>query len=403
MKQPKQSQRKAAPNKLEPIDWREFANDAVLNGNMSTLFQRPPSEDPSAYASEEALVEIGKRNSRVPSVMPTVGIEATVGTHEAVGANPLPRENVGLSEVPEFDEPTVGIVATVGPEPTGKPVHTVGADATASAHASTEAALHSEEAGNEPEQAAELSVGSETGVGIVPTVVLGPTGGLSPADHSRPTVGSEIPMDLGTADGPGIQSDPQMWTVGLYEAGGIMPTVGFAPTVGPHPQALPGGPIPTVGLSPSAARSRAPEETASVVPRQKVKMLRSLPDALTLAGNVLYQAMYGPDDAAGAARNCTKGYRELAAITHLDKDTVRDLITEFKEKGIVREIATYDPNIRLAKTYEVLAPRTILAAWREAGLAFVTGGRRRPLFCDAAGELLHLSTNETIAGSSADS
>jgi len=37
----------------------------VLNGNMSTLFQRPPTEDPSAYASPEALVEIEKRATRV--------------------------------------------------------------------------------------------------------------------------------------------------------------------------------------------------------------------------------------------------------------------------------------------------------------------------------------------------
>ena len=56
----KQSRRKNTASKLEPIDWREFANDAVLNGNMSTLYRRPPSEDPSAYASSEAMIEIEK-------------------------------------------------------------------------------------------------------------------------------------------------------------------------------------------------------------------------------------------------------------------------------------------------------------------------------------------------------
>jgi len=62
MNPPKPNRRSA--NKLEPIDWHEYANDAVLNGNMSTLFQRPPTEDPSAYASPEALVEIEKRATR---------------------------------------------------------------------------------------------------------------------------------------------------------------------------------------------------------------------------------------------------------------------------------------------------------------------------------------------------
>ena len=62
----KQSRRKPHANKLEPIDWREFANDAVLNGNMSTLYRRPPNEDPSAYASPEAMLEIGKAGSSGP-------------------------------------------------------------------------------------------------------------------------------------------------------------------------------------------------------------------------------------------------------------------------------------------------------------------------------------------------
>ena len=57
----KQSPRKSAAKKLEPIDWHEFANDAVLNGNMSTLYHRPPTEDSTAYASPDALREIKKR------------------------------------------------------------------------------------------------------------------------------------------------------------------------------------------------------------------------------------------------------------------------------------------------------------------------------------------------------
>ena len=57
----KPNRRKPASQKLEPIDWKEYANDAVLNGNMSTLFHRPATEDPSAYASPEALLEIEKR------------------------------------------------------------------------------------------------------------------------------------------------------------------------------------------------------------------------------------------------------------------------------------------------------------------------------------------------------
>ncbi|MEO8371980.1 MAG: hypothetical protein ABI806_22545, partial [Candidatus Solibacter sp.] len=75
----KQSRRKNTANKLEPIDWREFANDAVLNGNMSTLYRRPPSEDPSAYASPEAMIEIEKRVAQsAHDSIPTVGTEPTV-------------------------------------------------------------------------------------------------------------------------------------------------------------------------------------------------------------------------------------------------------------------------------------------------------------------------------------
>src|SRR5579862_7444532 len=116
MSAPKQSRRKVA-KKLEPIDWHEFANDAVLNGNMSTLYHRPVSEDPTAYASAEALVEIEKRTGRpVPSAVdvesawesrPTVGTEPTVGTRPAVDheveEHPLVK-----------DIPTVGAGPTVG-------------------------------------------------------------------------------------------------------------------------------------------------------------------------------------------------------------------------------------------------------------------------------------------------
>lgn len=41
MDKAKPSRRKTAAKKLEPIDWHEFANDAVLQGNMSTLYRRP--------------------------------------------------------------------------------------------------------------------------------------------------------------------------------------------------------------------------------------------------------------------------------------------------------------------------------------------------------------------------
>jgi hypothetical protein len=87
--------------------------------------------------------------------------------------------------------------------------------------------------------------------------------------------------------------------------------------------------------------------------------------------------------------SCTKGYRQLAAETHLDKDTVRDLIVEFKQKGIVHETATYDPDTRLSKTYDVLSHEAVLNGWRQAGILFVTAGRQRPLFCGPDGTLLN--------------
>ena len=225
---PKPNRRKPGANKLEPIDWHEYANDAVLNGNMSTLFQRPPTEDPSAYASPEALVEIEKR---------------------ATNRYPIP------------------------------------------------------------------------------------TAGGEPAEGVSPTVGSKL-------------------------------------TVVPD----------TSRLTDDEKRSSVPVEGKS----KKVKPIRDVHDALTLAGRILYKAMYGPPEGS-EARHCAKGYRQLARETHLDKDTVRDLIAEFKDKGIVREIASYNPDTRSSKTYEVQSNQAILERWREAGVFYVTSGRQRPEFCSAEG------------------
>jgi hypothetical protein len=248
MNQPKPNRRKPGANKLEPIDWHEYANDAVLNGNMSTLFQRPPTEDPSAYASPEALVEIEKRTTRVGQALacptPTASFEPAEGSLPAEGASP-----------------TVGTKLTVVPEP-----------------GSRSASIH---------------------------VLMPDTGGLN-----EPAVGMEK--------------------------------------------------------------------------NKKVKPIRDVHDALTLAGRILYKAMYGPPEGT-EARHCAKGYRQLAAETHLDKDTVRDLIAEFKSKGIVREIASYNPDTRSSKTYEVQSNQAILERWREAGVFYVTSGRQRPEFCTAHG------------------
>jgi len=233
---PKPNRRKPGANRLDPIDWHEFANDAVLHGNMSTLFHRPPTEDPSAYASPEALLEIEKRVRAGHTVPPA-----------ASGAVPLQ------------------------PEPP-----------------------------------------------------------------------SAVPAD----GGPTSQ-----------------PTVGTKPTEDFVPPALP------VGLGKN----------------RKVKPIREVYDALTLAGQILYKAMYGPPDGTGP-RQCAKGYRQLAAETRLDKDTVRDLIADFKDKGMIREIGSYNPDTRSPKTYEVLPGDTILRRWREAGCFFVTSGRQRPEFCTPQGQ-----------------
>src|SRR5262245_43351861 len=85
MNTPKPGRRKAATKKLEPIDWHEFANDAGLHGNMSTLYRRPAAEDPTAYASPEALVEISKRRPPAPLAEPTVGPEPTDGMAPTAG------------------------------------------------------------------------------------------------------------------------------------------------------------------------------------------------------------------------------------------------------------------------------------------------------------------------------
>jgi hypothetical protein len=255
MTEKKPNRRKASAQKLEPIDWREFANDAVLKGNMSTLYRRPADEDPTAYASPEALLEIEKRHGR------TVQVDS---------------------------------IPTVGPQPI----------------AATQ-----------------------------PTVPSGPPVGLQPTAGSTPTV--QAPSSS-------------------RSSAGTSPTVGSIPTVGKGP---------TVGFA----------------GKRKVKAIRDIHDALTLAGQVLYNAMFGPPT-GDSSRSCTKGYRQLAAETHLDKDTVRDLIAEFKDKGILRETGTYDADTRSAKTYEVFSREAVLRIWRDAGIHFVITGRQRPAFCTVEGE-----------------
>lgn len=313
----KQNRRKGGVTKLEPIDWHEFANDAVLNGNMSTLYHRPASEDPRAYASPEALLEIEKRAGRPAqsavvidfdspvsdtATGPTVGFRPPVGVRPAVGTAPDASEDDAVEELKNLaagEKPTVG---PVGP---------------------TQSTL-----------------------------------GTRPTDGVIPAVGTEPP----------VQSNNQALPPAPKPVERSTPTVGRGPTVCDRP-AVGGG--PTVGID----------------TRRRTRPIKDVQDALTLAGQVLYKAMYGVPDGA-KSKSCTKGYRQLAAETHLDKDTVRDLITEFKEKGLVRETATYDSDTRSAKTYEVLSYKAILQMWRDAGLLLVTSGRNRPMFCTAQGEPL---------------
>jgi hypothetical protein len=271
MNAPKQSRRKVNAKKLEPIDWHEFANDAVLNGNMSTLYRRPATEDSTAYASPEALDEIVKRFR--PGHIVLIGQRSDPGV-------------------------------------------------------------------------------CESAVGAMPTV------GTTPAVGNKPTVG----VEMGAANG----------NVAVPAPVTVPPTVGM---------------LPTVGSMATGAEDQTTPPTMGLDARRRVKSIRDVQDALTLAGQVLYKAMYGAPDGA-KSKGCTKGYRQLAAETYLDKDTVRDLIREFKEKGIVRETGTYDPDTRSAKTYEVLSYKAILQLWRDAGLVFVTTGRQRPTFCTADGRPL---------------
>ena len=313
----KQSRRKPSATKLEPIDWREFANDAVLNGNMSTLYRRPPTEDASAYASPEAMLEIEKRviRSAPHAELPDeVGASApTVGT-----------------EPPMPPKPTVGKLPAAGSAPTG----------------------------NE-----ELATGGST-----PTVGHDQPGNAPPAAGFGPTVGH--PSRVGLPPSAALQLEPTLEpTVPPEPPVSSAPTVGRRSTVTLPPTE---GSIPTVGQK-----------------AKKVKPIRTVHDALTLAGQVLYAAMLGAPQTPNAS--CTKGYRQLAAETHLDKDTVRDLIVEFKQKGIVHETATYDPDTRLSKTYDVRSHDAVLQAWRAAGIRFVTAGRQRPLFCTASGDLLQFT------------
>lgn len=282
MNPPKQNRRKPGANRLDPIDWHEFANDAVLNGNMSTLFHRPPTEDPSAYASPEALVEIEKRT------------------------------RAGLAGPP--------IASPTRPQPESP------ADREAS-----------------------------------------PTQGAAPSRDAVP------PVDGVAVDVSPIASTP---TAGVEPTAGASPTVGTMPAGDPEP----GDPVSRLPFRPAEVHGPA----VGMEKGKKVKPIRSVYDALTLAGQILYKAMYGPPDGT-AARHCAKGYRQLAAETHLDKDTVRDLIADFKSKGMVREIASYNPDTRSSKTYEVLSGQAILDSWREAGFLFVTSGRQRPEFCTAQG------------------
>ena len=240
---------------------------------MSTLYRRPPTEDPSAYASAEALIEIEKRV-----------------VHSSQGSVASPGRDAADDPV----IPTVVLQHTVGPEPPGGT--------------------------------------------LIPTAGLIPTVNIAPNKADAPVLSQHHTSRTAT-----------------------IPTVGLEPPVGP---------IPTGGIGP----------TGDSIAKRRVKPIRDVQDALTLAGQILYRAMLGSPDGTNS-NTCTKGYRQLAAETRLDKDTVRDLIVEFKQKGIVRETATYDPDTRSAKTYEVLSPETILQIWRDAGLLYVTTGRQRPQFC----------------------
>jgi len=226
-------------------------------------------------------------------------------------------------------------------------------------------------------------------VGVVPTVGLEQASGVV---ESAKSGGLAVPMKptVGQSDSlvpESASAEARLVTVPSYSAAAL----GTEPTVDPI---VPGSLVPVAQPGDAAGLSDRP--TVGSAPtvgldnrRREIKPIRDVQDALTLAGQVLYKTMYGAPDGA-KSKSCTKGYRQLAAETHLDKDTVRDLITEFKDKGIVREIRSYNPDTRLAKTYEILSYKAILQIWRDVGLSFVTTGRKRPVFCTAEGELLSL-------------
>jgi hypothetical protein len=379
MNPPKRNRRKVGARKLEPIDWHEFANDAVLNGNMSTLYHRPPTEDPRSYASAEALLEIEKRVPRPVQSGIVIDVEPgstgtlsipTVGTEPTVGAN-----NRGL-EVPgdvNAIDVAVGIRPTVGTEP--------------------RASSALEDVGVAPTVGSRPTVGFEQSERVADLVGPVSTVGPRPAVGSVPTVGpaSRVGVDVSDASALFIPTVGRRPTVVSRETESGPPTVGSGPTVGTrgtiHNSADHLGPEGSFQSSTGGVAAKKP--TVGVASVKRVKPIRDVQDSLTLAGQVLYKAMYGVPDGA-RSKSCTKGYRQLAAETHLDKDTVRDLISEFKDKGIVRETGTYDPDTRSSKTYEILSYKAILQIWRDANLLFVTTGRQRPMFCTAQGDLLTL-------------
>jgi hypothetical protein len=328
---------------------------------MSTLYQRPPSEDPTAYASAEAMVEIQKRVGRggqIPGSPAPIepsegGIEPTVGPDPRDSAVQPDIEPTAGHNRPSEMTPTEGIVPPVGRVAPRGIRPTVGID---------QAAVPSDSAaGNAAGNPSPAAPGtSSSGMGGRPTVGTEPSG--CEADTTEPP---------GRAGQPGSAMEKQPRTAASVAAAGPVPTAGPISPVGMVPAA---GTLPTVGVG----------------LKSRIKPIREIRDALTLAGQILYRAMYGVSEAA-ASRTCTKGYRQLAGETRLDKDTVRDLIREFKEKGIVREIGTYDPDTRSAKTYEVFPEGAIIETWQKAGVAFVTAGRQRPAFCSAHGQPLTLT------------
>jgi hypothetical protein len=357
---------------------------------MSTLYNRPPTEDSTAYASPEALVEIEKRVGRPVEGAVVVGFDVAVPSVPTVGGGPT----VGMEVIYG-----VGSGLDLISDRSGESESAVGSEARNSD--SLNAPVTEQESVAESLARVPADLQSES---VIPTVGMKPTVGKMkvqgevvsgiPGRGIRPTVGAEpkpatpsvavvspeIPT-VGTE--PAVGSTP---TVGIYSKGSDIPGRAIIPTVGAGNEPLAVAPtvaVPTVGTVPTVGSV----PTVGADSKMRVKPIRDVQDALTLAGHVLYKAMYGAPDGA-KSKSCTKGYRQLAAETYLDKDTVRDLISEFKDKGIARETSTYDPDTRSAKTYEVLSYKAILQIWRDVGIVFVTTGRKRPMFCTAQGELV---------------